>query len=97
MYEIVIEKSQKRRYATLDSSMQTRIAETMQELKTIPEPTSHPKAKPMRGPQTGLFRVRVGDYRIVVERDMNQLKIHKLGERGSVYDDMNELYGSLDA
>jgi len=97
MYDVVIEKSQERKFRALDESVQDRIRDVVNEVKQTRQPSSHDKAKPLRGPTGGLFRLRIGDYRLVCEKDMNELKIHKLGERKHVYDNMNELYNQVDA
>jgi mRNA interferase RelE/StbE len=53
----------------------------------IHEPVIH-GSKPVRGYREKLFRVRVGNYRILYEVDYQSKKIGivKIDDRGSVYD-----------
>jgi mRNA interferase RelE/StbE len=72
-----------RRLARADQQTATRI------VKTIDQPTADPRpsgAKALAG-SPGLFRVRVGDYRVVyaVENDRFVVLVVRVGHRRDVY------------
>jgi len=89
MYEIVIEKTQLRKLRTLPSNTQSRIREACDELRESRSPTDHSKCKPLKG-QQGLFRLRVGNIRLIMDKQYGELRIHQLGDREGIYSDVDD-------
>lgn len=55
--------------------------------KTAAEPESSPNLSPLQGELSGLYRLRLGDFRVVLEFDRaaDRLYVHAIGPRGDVY------------
>lgn len=79
------EKRAVKALSSMNKAMQTRI------LKAICGLTQEPPKgdiKPMQGKAFGLFRLRVGDYRIIYDISENEIRvltIHDIESRGDVY------------
>jgi mRNA interferase RelE/StbE len=72
----------------LDNSIQRRILRYLRErLAGDEDPRRFGKA--LRGEKVGLWRYRVGDYRMVcaIEDEGERLRVLRIGHRRSVYDD----------
>ena len=89
MYDVVIEKTQKRKLNTLPPNTQQRIREACEELRQSRSPTDHSKCKPLKG-QQGLFRLRVGNIRLIMDKRYGELRIHQLGDREGIYADVDD-------
>ncbi|AZI59220.1 type II toxin-antitoxin system RelE/ParE family toxin [Nakamurella antarctica] len=70
----------------LDRQVATRVLKTLITLESLDDPTKRCKA--LSGPYTGLWRLRVGDYRVILDIQREELVIIALdvGNRSSVYD-----------
>lgn len=82
-YTIRILPTAQRQLAKLDPPMQARIATAIDELAASPRP---PGAKKLSGKEN-LWRIRVGDYRILYQIADRQLLVIvvAIGHRGDVY------------
>lgn len=82
-YSIRILPAAQRQLAKLDPPMRTRIAAAIDELAANPRP---PGAKKLSGKEN-LWRIRVGDYRILYQLSDRQMLviIVAVGHRGDVY------------
>ncbi len=89
MYDVVIEKTQLRKLNTLPPNTQQRIREACNELRENRSPTDHAKCKPLKG-QQGLFRMRVGNVRLIMDKQHGKLRIHQLGDREGIYADVDD-------
>jgi mRNA interferase RelE/StbE len=71
----------------LDRSVARRLFTAVERLGDLDDPTSSCKA--LTGPLVGLWRLRVGDYRVIldVQRDQVVIVALDLGHRSTVYDD----------
>jgi len=71
------------------------LRDTLHEVAGHREPTDHPKAATLRNSQlpSGLFRVRVGDWRAVCRLDKPRLELICVAHRDEVYDRTRELLG----
>ncbi|MGL5823378.1 MAG: type II toxin-antitoxin system RelE family toxin [Nocardioides sp.] len=69
----------------LDRQVVRRIRTALVRLGTLEDPTAPCKA--LSGPLAGLWRYRVGDYRIILDIDHNQVVILTLdlGHRSEIY------------
>ena len=70
---------------TLDPQAQRMILKALADLRTLEFPQA--RCKPLRGPLAGLWRRRVGDYRILVDIRANELVVVALdtGHRSDIY------------
>ncbi len=70
----------------LDHSVRKRVVDKLQEIQGSDDPRDF--LKPMRGPLTGMFRLRVGDYRVIIDIQDERCVILALdvGHRSTVYD-----------
>lgn len=82
-YEVEITPAAKRQIKKLTKSIQQLIVERLEELVENPRP---PGVLKMEG-EENLYRVRVGDYRIIyqVQDRMLLIVVVKVGHRGNVY------------
>jgi mRNA interferase RelE/StbE len=98
MREILIEKSSERTFRGLDTNTQDALRELVHEIAKTPKVSEHPKVKQMRGPcRQAVYRLRKGDHRLVFTTDKGRLLIHRVGDRGSVYDNINDTYDTIKA
>jgi mRNA interferase RelE/StbE len=71
----------------LDKQIQRRVLRYLRErLASEEDPRRFGRA--MRGEKTGLWRYRVGDYRVIcaIEDDGERIRVLRIGHRRSVYD-----------
>ena len=70
----------------LDRPVATRVLKALTALENLDDPTQRCKA--LTGPYTGLWRLRVGDYRVILDIRRGELVIIALdvGNRSSSYD-----------
>lgn len=70
----------------LDRQIARRVLKTLVALETLDDPTKRCKA--LSGPYAGLWRLRVGDYRVILDIRRGELVIIALdgGNRSSIYD-----------
>ena len=69
----------------LDHSVRKRVVDKLQEIQGSDDPRDF--LKPMRGPLTGMFRLRVGDYRVIIDIQDERCVVLALdvGHRSTVY------------
>ncbi len=84
MYQIQFHKQAKKQFAKLSRPLQQRIAKVIDE-KLIPNPDIH--LIPLTGDMTGLYKFRVGDYRLLCAKQDEKLCILvlKVKHRKEVY------------
>jgi mRNA interferase RelE/StbE len=77
-----------RELSRLDKQIQRRILRYLRE-RLAGEEDPHRFGKALRGEKVGLWRYRVGDYRIVcaIEDEEEWIRVLRIGHRRSVYDD----------
>lgn len=70
----------------LDRQVASRVLKALTALENVDDPTKRCKA--LSGPYTGLWRLRVGDYRVILDIRRAELIIIALdmGNRSSIYD-----------
>lgn len=71
----------------LDRRTARRVFDALERLASLDDPTA--SCKGLSGPLTGLWRLRIGDYRAVLDIRRGQVVIVALdiGHRSSIYDD----------
>ena len=95
-YQIKLHPTAKRELESLSDSTQATLTDRLSEVSKQEQPTSHPKAKHLRG-QDDLFRVRGAGARAVCRLDKPDLRILKVGKRNGVYRDVDDLDDRLTA
>ena len=83
-YDITIHTTAKRELQDLEPQDRERLTDVIADVAAHKEPTAHEKVRPLEG-QSGLFRVRVGDVRAVLELAKPELRTLTVGKRDSVY------------
>lgn len=75
-----------KRLRKLDRQMQRRLLVALLELVELPDPTE--RLKPLQHSKVGLWRLRVGDYRVIVSVRNSELVVIAVdvGQRSSIYD-----------
>ncbi len=67
MYEVFLTREAQRFYEEAEASLVRRLNRCFQYLKE--NPYEHPNIKRLKGPLSGYFRYRVGDWRVVYSVD----------------------------
>lgn len=82
MYEVIISETAERQIKKLEGHIQDRILSTLERIKTRPE---HFVEKLVD--RSG-YKLRVGDYRVILDLDRNRflITILKVGHRKNIYD-----------
>ena len=82
MYEIEFSKTAEKQFYKLEKSVQIRIISTLDRIKVRP----YPFVKKLVG--NSFFRLRMGDYRLILNIQNNRLIIIvvEIGHRKNVYD-----------
>lgn len=84
IYKIVLKKSFKKQAREIPDKYYRRIIIAINDLKTDPFPSGNKKLK---GTSDNIYRIRIGDYRIVYEINYadTTIVIIKIGHRSDVY------------
>jgi mRNA interferase RelE/StbE len=82
-YEIIIKSSTEKSFGKLEKAQQIKIIRAIENLAVNPRPQGFKKLKSL----AELYRIRVGDYRIIYSIDNNVLIITvvKIGHRKEIY------------
>lgn len=83
-YEIEFTRTADKAFSSLPEQARSRIDDVLDGLETDPRPVGHKKLK---GAKEDLYRIRVGDYRVVyqVEEDSLVVVLIRIGHRKDVY------------
>lgn len=86
MYQLLLSESAQKFYERSDSPLQRRLDRCFEVLAA--DPHRHPNIKRLRGPLSGSYRYRVGDYRVVyrIEDDDRLVIVLIIAHRSEVYD-----------
>ena len=84
IYEVEIDPRAIKDSRKIPKMHRARIAKALRSLARDPR---HPGTKRMRGPFRGLYRIRVGDYRVVysIEDDRLLVLVIRMGSRQYIY------------
>jgi mRNA interferase RelE/StbE len=69
-------------FGALPRPIQTRIVHLVDRLRHWPDVSG---AKPLRGPLSGRYRLRTGDYRVQFRVEGEEVRIEKIGHRDRFY------------
>ena len=84
MYNIRILEEASRELARLDKPVGRRIVER---ISWLSEKLNDIRPEPLRGDLIGLYKFRIGDYRVIYEivHDEKTIVIHAIGHRREIY------------
>jgi mRNA-degrading endonuclease RelE of RelBE toxin-antitoxin system len=82
MYKIILFAAAKKELDSLDKKTKVRIASALEELKRLGIHAKHTKKLQ---PPIGGYRTRVGEYRILFDRDEEVIVIHHISRRADAY------------
>lgn len=87
MYQVKLSKEAANYYRRIDKPTQSRIDEALDAIGDDPFDVEHRDIKPLHGLLKGLWRYRVGKFRIVyrVNREAEEVQIATIRPRGEVY------------
>lgn len=82
-YDIIIKPSAEKSFAKLPALQQRKIFSAIELLVTNPKPSGVKELKS----SAELYRIRVGDYRVIysIENDVLTINIVKIGHRSDIY------------
>lgn len=85
MYKIQFSRSAEKEIAALPNAVLKRVANAIDKLESNPRPTG---CKKLKGSSQNLWRIRIGDYRVVysIEDVLLIVDIRKVGHRRDIYD-----------
>lgn len=89
-YDLQIHTTAKRELDSLPHAERERLTDTIVDVAECRKISSHPSVRMLEG-QDGLYRVRTGDLRAVLELDKPCLRVLRVGRRANVYDVIDEL------
>ena len=86
MYKVVLLPKAERTFARADAVLAKKLARGFESLEV--DPSRHPNIKPLVGALKGLFRFRVGDYRIVYQIDVKSEIVYvvRIAHRREAYE-----------
>ena len=84
-YTTTIHTTAKRELDKLDTDERERLTDAIVDVAEHRKPTDHNSVVILEG-QDGLYRLRVGDLRAVLQLDQPELKVLRVGHRANVYD-----------
>lgn len=82
-YKVVVTKSAKKEIQKLSPLLQERLKVKIIYFSASADPLVH--ARQLVGAQTGLYRWRIGDYRVVFQLNEDVIEILKVQHRREVY------------
>ncbi len=87
MYQVNLSKEAAKYYQKMDKPNRGRIDEALDAIGADPFDVEHHDIKPLHEPLKGLWRYRVGKFRIVyrVSREAKEVQIITIRPRGDVY------------
>ncbi|MGA9383091.1 MAG: type II toxin-antitoxin system RelE/ParE family toxin [Phormidium sp.] len=85
MYEVLLHPDAQNVYANADKALAKKIARCLQQLEQ--NPRSHPNIKALKGDLAGLYRYRIGDYRVIysIEDEVVRVFVVAIAHRSEAY------------
>jgi len=85
MYEVFLTREAQRFYEEADPALVRKLNRCFQYLRE--NPCDHPNIKRLKGPLTGRFRYRVGDWRVIyqVDEQKHEVTVLLIAHRSKAY------------
>jgi len=71
----------------LAPSERERLVDALSDVAGHEQPSSHPDVRALTGDRQGRLRLRVGDWRAILELDKPALLVHAVGDRETIYNE----------
>ena len=86
MYSVLLHPDAQEVYVNADKALAKKIARCLQQLEQ--NPRSHPNIKSLKGEFSGLYRYRIGNYRVIysIDDDQVQVLVIAIAHRSKAYD-----------
>jgi len=86
-WKIEVKPTAEKQYLKLDKKTKMRIRKALQELEQEENPLFHPNVRSLTGQLQGDYRLRVGDWRLLLTPDKNKkiIYIYAILPRGDAY------------
>ena len=86
-WRIEVKPSAEKQYLKLDKTTRRRLKKALRELESADRPLLHPRLRPLTGQLKGDYRVRVGDWRVLLtpDREARVLYVYAVLPRGNAY------------
>lgn len=86
MYEVLLHPDAQNVYANANKALAKKIARCLQQLEE--NPRSHPNIKALKGDLAGLYRYRIGDYRVIysIEDEVVRVFVVAIAHRSEAYE-----------
>ena len=85
MYEVLLHPDAQNVYANADKALAKKIARCLQQLEQ--NPRTHSNIKALKGDFAGLYRYRMGDYRVIysIEDEVVRVFVVAIAHRSEAY------------
>ena len=86
-WRIEVKPAAEKQYLKLGKTTRRRIKEVLQDLEKAELPLLHPRVRPLTGSLKGDYRVRVGNWRVLMtpDRESRVLHVYAVLPRGDAY------------
>jgi len=86
-WRIEVKPTAEKQYLKLDKTTRRRIKKALQDLENSEKPLLQPRVRPLTGRLKGDYRIRVGDWRILLtpDRESRVLLVYAILPRGDAY------------
>ena len=89
-YRIQLHQSAQRELKNYRQDKRDEITDHLQSVAEYRKPTDHPSCEHLSG-WTHIYRVRIDRYRAIIQLDQPDLLVLDIGQRRTVYNDLNEV------
>lgn len=95
-YQISLHPDAKKSLDNLESRNRERVTNTLTDVAQTREVAKHPNVEIMHNQQdVKLYKIRVGDFRVLAHLEKPTLKVLQIGRRNGFYSDVDKVAGKL--
>ena len=86
-WAVEVKPTAEKQYRKLDKKTRARVLESLRELERLENPLLHQNMRPLTGELKGDWRLRVGDWRVLITTrgDTQTIYVYALLPRGGAY------------
>ena len=86
-WRIDVKPSAEKQYLKLDRTTRRRLRASLRDIENSERPLRHPRVRPLTGRLRGRYRVRVGNWRVLLrpDRESRVLHVYAILPRGGAY------------